>query len=143
AKVTAAVAPVQGELEGFAEKVDIKKIVDQVVELQIDLSIDIPRVVVVPTGDVTSGFKDFDLDVKTIRLQPVAQDILIQHLHDHSQHRLVSGDMTSTEARLEDYLVRGLIDFPDINYDEHSELLYKLAGQAVKHLRSYLKSDDE
>lgn len=143
AKVTAAVAPVQGEIEGFGDKVDIGKIVDQVVDLQIDLSIDIPRIVVVPTGEVTSGFRDFDLDVKSIHLQPVAQDILIQHLHDHSQHRLASGEAVATEAKFEDYLVRGLIDFPDINYDDHSELLYKLAGQAVQHLRSYLKNDDE
>jgi type III restriction enzyme len=47
------------------------------------------------------------------------------------------------EDRLEDYLVRGLIDFDDISYDDHSELLYKLAGQLVKHLQGYLPSPDD
>ena len=46
------------------------------------------------------------------------------------------------EQRLEDYLVRGLVDFDDISYDEHSELLYDLAGQLVTHLRSYLSEED-
>jgi len=53
------------------------------------------------------------------------------------------GEGLVTEKRLEDYLVRGLIDYNDINYDQTSDLLYKLTGQAVAHLRSYLKNDDE
>jgi type III restriction enzyme len=47
------------------------------------------------------------------------------------------------ESRLEDYLVRGLMDFDDINYDEHAELLYDLATQMVRHLQSYLESEDD
>ena len=42
----------------------------------------------------------------------------------------------ATEARLEDYLVFGLIDYDDISYDDHAELLYKLSGQCIQHLRS-------
>src|ERR1019366_8093423 len=43
----------------------------------------------------------------------------------------------------EDYLVRGLVDFDDVCYDDHSELLYRLAGQMVKHLQSYLGNEDD
>jgi type III restriction enzyme len=35
------------------------------------------------------------------------------------------------------------MDFDDINYDEHAQLLYKLAGQMVKHIQSYLKTEDD
>jgi len=49
----------------------------------------------------------------------------------------------AAEARLEDYVVRGLIDFDDISYDEQADLLYKLANQLVAHLRGYLKDDGE
>jgi len=35
------------------------------------------------------------------------------------------------------------VDFNDVCYDEHSDLLYKLAGQVVVHLGSYLSSEDE
>jgi type III restriction enzyme len=38
--------------------------------------------------------------------------------------------------------VRGLIDFDDISYDEHADLLYDLAGQLVRHLLSYLSEED-
>jgi type III restriction enzyme len=35
------------------------------------------------------------------------------------------------------------VDFDDVSYDDHSELLYKLAGQVVGHLKSYLGSEDD
>jgi type III restriction enzyme len=47
------------------------------------------------------------------------------------------------EEKPENYLVRGLIDFNDICYDDHAALLYKLAGQVLAHLRSYLKNEPE
>ncbi|MEX2216183.1 MAG: DEAD/DEAH box helicase family protein, partial [Phycisphaeraceae bacterium] len=88
ARVAAAVAPAQGTLEGVTENVDLAKVVAKTTDLHIDMSIDIPRILVVPTGEVTSGFRDFQLDATGIHLQPVSQEILIQHLNDHSRHRL-------------------------------------------------------
>ncbi len=133
----------QAEFEQFKENVDLAKVVAKTVDLHIDMSIDIPRIVVVPTGEVTSGFKDFDLDVSSINLRPIKQRVLIQNLGDGQRHTLESGASIAVEEKLEDYIVRGLIDFPDINYDEHSELLYKLAGQAVAKLKSYMSDPDD
>jgi len=48
----------------------------------------------------------------------------------------------SQEARLEDYVVAGLVDFDDICYDEHADLLYDLATQTVKHFQGYLSTED-
>lgn len=135
--------PTQMEFEQFKETVDIPKVVAKTIELRNELSIDIPRIVIVPTGEVTCGYRDFDLDVRGINLQPVENEILIQHLHDHQRYKLASGDGIVREERLEDYLVRGLIDFDDISYDDHAELLYKLAKQTVIHLQSYLRNQDE
>ncbi len=142
-RVEAEVTPAQQELEGIIEKIDVAKVVAKTVDLHIDLSIDIPRIIVVPKGEVRCGYEDFDLDVSIVHLQPVANDILVQHLHDQARYRLVSGDGIVPEERLENYLVRGLIDFDDINYDEHAELLYKLAGQVVAHLQSYISTEDQ
>lgn len=142
-KVVAARIPSQGQLEGIVETVDLPKVIAETVALFIKLTIDIPRIIIVPKGEVTCGFKNFDLEVGHIRLQPVAKEILIQHLHDHSRHHLINGDGIVAEARLEDYLVRGLVEFDDISYDEHAELLYKLAGQAVRHLQSNLKTKED
>ena len=122
---------------------NIAEVVAKTIDLHVEMSIDIPRIIIVPTGEVSSGFRDFNLDCRNIRLQPVTRDILIQHLLDQSRYRLVSGDGSIPEDRLENYLVRGLIDFNDVSYDDHAELLYKLAGQVVGHLQSYLSNEDD
>jgi type III restriction enzyme len=142
-KVQIASAPAQGELAEVVPQVDIPKIVSKTIDLFIENSIDIPKIVVVPKGEVTASYRKFDLDLKGVQLQPVAKDILIAHLNDHLQYRLISGDGIVPEERLEDYLVRGLVDFDDVSYDEHADLLYKLAGQIVKHLQSYLANDED
>jgi len=133
----------QGTLEGFIEPIDLRPIIDRTVELFVERSIDVPRIVVLPRGQVTTGFRDFDLDTSSIHLQPVAQDILIHHLRTNARERITAGAEGQTEARLEDYLVRGLIDFEYISYADHADLLYKLAGQMVEHLLSYLADDEE
>jgi type III restriction enzyme len=142
-RVQLSVAPVQGELAGVTEQVNVAEVVAKTVDLYIESTIDIPKIVVLPKGTVTAGYRDFDLDLKGVHLQPVAKDILIAHLNDHAQYRLISGDGIIPEERLEDYLVRGLVDFDDVNYDEHADLLYKLGGEMVKHFQSYLPSEDD
>ena len=142
-KVMEIITPLQKELEGIAEKVDVAKVVASTITLRNELSIDIPRIIVQPVGDVTRGYREFSLNLSSIRLLPVDNEILIQELHRREQYRLMSGTGILPEERLEDYLVRGLIDFNDICYDDHAELIYKLAAQLVAHLRSYLNSEDE
>jgi len=133
----------QGTFECVVEPVNVAEVVQQTTELYRELSIDVPNIVVVPKGDVCCRYEDFDLDTRNIHLQPVAQDILIQHLHENQRYRLRDGSGIIQEKRPEDYLVRGLIDFDDICYDEHAKLLYKLAGQVVTRLRSYLTEENE
>lgn len=142
-KVEQQTKPMQPELEGFGEKTDTAEVVRKATELYLTNSIDIPRIVVVPKGQVTYWYEDFDLDVSSVHLQPVAQDILIQHLHENQQYQLRDGSGIMQERRLEDYLIRGLIDFDDIDYDQHSKLLYKLAGQVVARLRTYLTKKED
>jgi len=142
-KVEEIVRPKQGLLfDDFGEET-VAKIVKETTTLYQDMSIDIPKIVVVPKGEVVAGYEDFDLDTRNINLQPVAQDILIQHLHDMQRYKLRDGSGVVQEKRPEDYLVRGLIDFNDISYDDHASLLYRLAGQVVTHLRSYLSEEDD
>ncbi len=142
-RVTEIMRPVQAEFEEFAETVNVKDVVAKTVDLHNKLSIDVPQIVIVPQGEVTCGYADFDIDTSNIQLQPVENEILIQHLRDNARFKLVSGDGIVKEERFEDYLVRGLTDCNDISYDDHANLLYKLSGQVVKHLRSYLKDEDE
>jgi type III restriction enzyme len=142
-KVQEIVRPAQGVLEGVVEPVNVAEVVQKTTELYRELSIDVPKIVVVPKGEVTCRYEDFDLDVRNINFPPVAQDILIQHLHENQRYLLHDGSGIVKEKRPEDYLVRGLIDFDDISYDEHAGLLYKLAGQVVKRLRTYLTDEED
>lgn len=48
-----------------------------------------------------------------------------------------------TEERPENYIVHALIDYDDISYDDHADLLYDLSGQVVQHLKAKQLSDDE
>ncbi len=142
-EVKAIYTPVQGLLDEVAKQPSIESIVAKTVDLFIENSIDIPRIIVVPTGEVISGFHDFDIDCSNIRPQPVAKDILIHMLQTNQRASLISGNGIVAEKRPEDYLVKALMDFDDISYDNHADLLYKLVGQMVQHLNSYLSGEDE
>jgi type III restriction enzyme len=124
-------------------KKSVSRVVEKTTALYQALSIDIPKIVVVPKGEVVAGYREFDLDLRNTNPQPVEQDILIQHLHDMERYKLRDGSGVVEEKRPEDYLVRGLIDFNDVSYDDHATLLYELAGQTLAHLRSYLSEDDD
>lgn len=130
------------ELPGI-ESVDYEDVVSKVCPTFVEMSIDIPKIVIVPSDDATYGFQDFDLEPPQGKLRPVSKDILIQNLQNNERSKLQDSGAVSTEQRLEDYLVRSLIDFEDISYDDHAALLYKLAGQMVDHLRTYLADEDE
>jgi type III restriction enzyme len=122
---------------------DIKSIVKDSLKKYIDLNISIPRISVRPKGTVKTGFKEFDLDVSAINQQPGSQNILIQELRTHDREKIRADLTYGLEDRLENYIVRNLINFEDINYEEHSEILYKLSSQIITKIKSYLKLDSE
>jgi len=134
--------PAQMELEGVAEKPDIAAVVAKTVELVTQQTIDIPRILVVPKGEVKSGFKPFTLDLGTLKYPAVSEELWIQHLRTNHLEVVSLGRGGFAEARLEDYVVSGLVDFDDISYDDHADLLYDLATQTVEHFRAYLSEDD-
>ncbi len=140
AEVAARLQPKQGELLPDAT-LDVAAVVAATTATVVQQTIDIPRISVVPTGEVTTGFHPFSLDTSGLHLQPGEQELVIQGLHSNEQTRLTV-KRGITEQRTEDYIVRELVDYDDIDYFTQSELLYELAGQMVQHLRSYLTEDE-
>jgi type III restriction enzyme len=118
-------------------------VVSEATAVYVAHTIAIPRVIVLPKGMIRAGFRDFTLDLSSFRLPPVSHEILVQHLASDTREIIGALAGGHTEERLEDYVVRGLIDFDDVSYDEQADLLYELAGQVVAHLRTYLKDDEE
>ncbi len=135
----------QQTLDGTVSKpeISVEQIVEQVTNKVVELTIDIPKIVLQPTGETVIRFSDFDLDTSSINYPPISQDLLIEGLSSGRRWKLAGGVSIAVEERLENYIVRGLIDKPDVDYGSHSDLLYKLAGQAVSKLQSYLGDDDQ
>lgn len=132
----------QLELTGITAQPDIPKIVAKSVELVQKQTIDIPRILVVPRGDVKAGFKPFKLDLRGLNYQPPSDSLIAQLLRTSEIDRIGVGQGQVNEDRLEDFIVSGLIDFDDVAYDEHAELLYELAHQVTEHLAGYLVEPD-
>jgi type III restriction enzyme len=141
--VTEKFIPQQTELDVVGKKPDIAAIVAKTIEVMVGQTIDIPRIVVVPRGTVRAGFKPFQLSLNSIRYQPQSENLIIQSLPTGERDTLQAESASAKEKRLEDYLVRELVDYDDISYDDHADLLYDLSGQTLTHLRSYLANEDE
>ncbi len=145
AEVAERLKPMQGNLlaggDESAPAFDLSAVVAKTTEIVVQQTIDIPRIAVVPKGAVTTGFRPFSLDVSQLRLQPGEREIVGQMLRTNEQFTLAS-EIGLKEQRPEDYIVHALVDFDDIDYFTHADLLYDLAGQMVTHLRSYLSESE-
>ncbi|EBA12233.1 DEAD/DEAH box helicase family protein [Roseobacter sp. CCS2] len=134
----------QGTMDLGEAKPDTKRIVRQVTDAIIRNTIEIPEIVVIPEREVHFWFEDFDLQrLNEIKNRPVDGDILVQALGSDFRKRIQRIEGAAQEIRLENYLVRRMIAEPEVDYDSASDLLFKLAGQMVQHLQSYLTSDAE
>jgi type III restriction enzyme len=141
-EVASQIRPDQLQLPGVEAAVDIAAVVAKTAEMVIQQTIDIPRILVVPKGEVRSGYRPFTLQLSAMNYQPPSDDLWAQHLRTGEVEVLSMGRGGIEEVRLEDYVVSGLVDYDDVSYDDHAELLYDLASQVVKHLQSYLSEDD-
>lgn len=140
--VTEQMEPSQLVLEGVTEPPDIAAVVAKTTELMARETIDIPRILVVPTGEVKSGYKPFDLKLDVLRYPPVSEELWVQYLRTNEREVVEVGGGGIEERRLEDYVVSGLVDFDDVSYDDHADFLYELASQTVKHFLTYLSEGE-
>jgi type III restriction enzyme len=136
--------PMQATLAGIIEGPRVEKIVNIVATTVADRTMSIPQIVVIPKRQVTFRFSDFDLkNIETINVRPIEDGLIIQSLRTEARTYLAKTVDDPRESRMEDYLVRFLIERNEIDYDTHADLLYKLAAQVVARIRSYLEADAE
>ncbi len=140
-EVKAEYQPLQPSLPGVSAP-DIEAIVAKTVEVVIEHTFNIPRVSVIPSGEVKSGFQPFTLDTSAFRYATPSDELVAQSLVTGHQTLVGAATNGAREERLEDYVVSGLIDFDDVSYDHNAELLYELASQTVAHFRGYLSGED-
>lgn len=122
----------------------ITEMVARVANTIADRTISIPQLHVFPKQPVSYHFPDFDLTgLDTLHYLPLDQGLVIQDLRTHVRTYLDHAAHDIHEAQLENALVRYLKKYPEIDYEAHADLLYKLAGQIIKQLRAYLNTDAE
>lgn len=134
--------PTQLELDGVVQKPDYAAIVKKTTDLIIKETISIPRILVVPTGEVRSWFEPFKPDLKALNYPVPEKDLWVQNLHTGIGSSVTVSNQGYKEPRLEDYVVAGLVDYDDVAYDTNADLLYDLASQTVKHFQSYLPEEE-
>lgn len=118
-------------------------VVEEVCKQLVERTIAIPTLTITPQDQVTFGFRAFQLDLKTWNYQPLSRELLIQVLRTEKRE-IIAGDAEGeTPARLEDYLVVKLMDYPEVDYDAHAAILYDLAGQVVAHFRGKYPDDEK
>lgn len=130
-----------GQIELDFDDSTLEEVVETVTEFVVDKTMDIPKIILQPKAEITWGFQDFNLDVSGIYLQPVTQEILLQELRTRNRDVLHLKVEIDSNEQLEDYIISRLMDYDDISYEDHADLLYKLVRQLIEHLRSYLKDD--
>ncbi|PUE10788.1 type III restriction endonuclease subunit R [Limnohabitans sp. T6-5] len=145
-EVQARLQPKQGDVLGDADSqahlLDVAAVVAKTAQVVVQQTIDIPRIAVVPSGEVTTGFHPFKLDLNGLHLQPSEREIVIHNLQNNKQSHLAS-QAGLRESRLADYIVRELVEFDDIDYFTQADLLYDLAGQMLTHLKTYLSEESD
>jgi type III restriction enzyme len=104
--------------------------------------IEIPRIMVTQRPEVRSGFHHFTLDVRNLNYQPVSEEILVKKLREQENGiDIVIGTGRIITDTPENIIVNELINFSEVDYDEQSELIFALAGDAVNRFASYLDDD--
>lgn len=123
---------------------EVERVYEAVVQEFTKQVIEIPRITIQQSMEVRSGFRDFDLDVRSLNYRPVTEEILVRFLREQENATdIIIGKGRIVPDSLDNIIVNELINHPEVEYDRDSELLFKLAGQAIAKFRSYLKADDE
>ncbi len=144
ADVRRATAAAQGSFDAVMQPPAVEALVAEIAVGIAANTIEIPEIVVLPSREVNFWFDDFDLEgLDGIRFRPSSDTILIRNLRDDSQRELARERSGPRERRPEDYIIRHLIDYPEVDYDSHADRLYKWAGQVIARLRGYLATEEE
>lgn len=104
--------------------------------------IEIPRILILQSNDIKAGFKDFNLDTKNLNFHPVSEEILIRKLREQENNTdYINGSGGFRIDKPENIIVNELINYPEIDYDTQSDLLYKLVSQTIDKFSSYIKEE--
>jgi type III restriction enzyme len=103
--------------------------------------IEIPRMDLVQ-AETRAEFKSFDLDIAGFNFQALEQEIIRMGLKDQ-QVETIKAKSSGSYGNPINLIIAELIDFPEIDYDENSTLLYHLATQAYEAVKANISREAE
>lgn len=119
-----------------------KKEYKAIIEEMVSKIIPIPRILVQQSNEVKSGFKDFNLDVSGLNYQPVSEEIIRRTLRTNQSEILQGGESGVERDTPSDIIISELVNYPEVDYDRESTLLYKLVQQAITKLGKDKSSEE-
>lgn len=133
----------KGQQNIFAPQIieEAEKAYEKVVNEYKKNTIEIPRMDLVQ-GEVTAFFKVFDLNTSGFNYQALEQEIIRIGLKDKRVETLRAKSSGSYGNPIK-LIIAELINYPEIDYDATSDLLYKLATEAFEFLKTNIPDDKE
>lgn len=108
--------------------------VNRILDIVLEETIAIPRIAMRPSVYGKSGFHDFMLDLTEMRYDDPGDELWLADLATGNVgRRRALGDAISRPA-LEDHIIDGLVDYDDLSYDDHADLLRSISDQVVAYL---------
>ncbi|MCK9575109.1 MAG: hypothetical protein M0R51_04005, partial [Clostridia bacterium] len=108
-------------------------------------NIELPRITVMPDNKQNLNYKDFDLDTSgnAFNFVPSKSTLVFQNLKSNeiSESGIEAKNILIESP--ENTIINLLIDKPDISYDDCSELLFKLVGQALKVIKNRFTNEKD
>lgn len=121
----------KGQLNLFAEQIveDVEVLYESMVSDFKTNIIEIPRMDLVQ-GEARIYFDDFDLDTSEFRFKAMEDEIFRVSLKDRADIETLQAISSGSYGDPIKNIIVELLNFPEIDYDDNAELLYKLARQA-------------
>lgn len=123
----------------------VEEAVEQVIQLVTNIIIPIPQAIIQPVLQIKEGFYEFSLNTSNINFQPSDETIKRKDLTKDGNVSYI--DLSFAEIKdsdtLENSIVRELLLYSNIDYEECADLMFSLVEQLKNHLKSYLKSDSD
>jgi type III restriction enzyme len=128
----------QGQQNMFKEQIlqEAEAVYETMVKEYKSNIIEIPRMDLVQ-GETTASFTSFDLDTTDLNYQALEQEIIRMGLKDKVVDTLKARSSGSYGDPIKN-IISELIDFPEVDYDDNSNLLYHLATQAYHHIKDQI-----
>ena len=113
----------------YDNKINLSDVVDKTIELFNRKMINIPQIVEVPKEEVNFKFAPFQLDLSKFHFSIVSEDLWIQELRTGLSKTISRADKQIKEELLENIIVKSLLEYDDISYEENSDFLFYTAKQ--------------